>query len=206
MRKFVAAISVLFISSMALAEPVKAEQPLTPKQSQKLREDVQNLAKAFGIDTRQAANNQKTEQNENAASPTMAKVADKALDMASGLISSVAATVEKAAPKVWSIMIRQQYAKAFGNLLLPWGLFLGTLVAFILTKKRWKNCCEHFDGECSRCIAHLIFKTIVPILALVITGIYGCVALSDSIMYLVNPDFYAIRDLLLMLLNKGQGL
>ena len=212
MRKTFVVIIVLCINSIAFGEPVrKVEQPLTPDQTRQLRKDVKSLAEAFGIETPKNEMKAPTEESQKGdqsatATPTMAKVADKALDMASGLISSVAATVEKVAPRVWTIMVRQQYAKAFSDLLLPWGLFMITLTAFLLMKKYWKNC-EKLDLEyCSACFARLIFKTIVPVLGLVIFVIWGCVELSCSIKYLVNPEFYAIRDLLLMLLNKGQGL
>ena len=37
-------------------------------------------------------------------------------------------------------------------------------------------------------------------------GFWFLQSLANTIQYVVNPEFYAFRDLLVLLLNKGQGL
>src|SRR5687767_4312518 len=51
----------------------------------------------------------------------MADVADKVVDLGARAIAQAAGTVQKVAPEVWRIMIRQQYAKAAGLLVVPTG-------------------------------------------------------------------------------------
>jgi len=70
------------------------------------------------------------------AEKTMAEVSDRALDLLEKSVTSVAAGVEKAAPQVWRVAVRQQYAKAIGPLVLPWGVFIsGFIIAFWLYRK-----------------------------------------------------------------------
>lgn len=138
----------------------------------------------------------------------MAKVADKALDMASGMLASVAKTLEKAAPEVWRIMIRQQYAKAVMGLIVPWMLWLGILICTIILNFKIKHSirgCKEPVDRCDGCTLKLVAGIIIPIGLLGISGIWGANRLASTAAYLINPEFYAIRDLILMVLNRGQG-
>lgn len=210
--------SGMYQVASAQNQQTTSQAPLTPEQMEKLREDAKSLAGLLGIEvanqnqtSNQAPNNSTpSNQSQQAASPpaqnpTLAKVADKALEMASGLLASIATTLQKAAPEAWRIMIRQQYAKAGGLLLVPWGLFVGALIFLLIARKTWLGTCKTKDCSCSDCKMRFAFKSVIPVCFMVLFGVWGFVRLSDSIMYLINPEFYAIRDLVLLVLNRGQG-
>ena len=120
--------------------------------------------------------------------------------MVKDLVASVSKTLESVAPNVWRIMIRQQYANAIADLVLPWLLFVIALVIWGITQKKWvlKDCSS--DDEK---VARMIFAWIVHVACGAIFAIWGAIALSDSIKYLINPEYYAVRDLLTMLLNPS---
>lgn len=207
--------------AFAQNQQTTSQTPLAPKQMEKLLQDTKSLSGLLGIKV--AGPNQPTSQaqangtqlnqdkNQQAASPpatnpTLAKVADKALDMASGLLASIATTLQKTAPETWRIMIRQQYAKAVGDLIVPWMLFSVGLFGVWFLNKKFKHsisgCCVY---NCDDCAWKSVLGIAVPWLFLSIGLLWGANRLADSLKYLVNPEFYAIRDLVLLVLNRGQG-
>lgn len=192
---------VLALCCLALALPVFAEegsgQALNSEAQTKVKEELKALGQAFGVETPKPAESAKAAP---APSKTAAEVADKALGMVKDLVASVSKTLESVAPNVWRIMIRQQYANAIADLVLPWLLFVIALVIWGITQKKWvlKDCSS--DDEK---VARMIFAWIVPVACGAIFAIWGAIALSDSIKYLINPEYYAVRDLLTMLLNPS---
>jgi hypothetical protein len=138
-----------------------------------------------------------------APSSKWADVADKALDRTLSLledsVTSVSDALKKVAPEVWRIMIRQQYAKAAANLIIPWGLFVIGLIAHVLLKKYWKKP-EDKDYD----VAWWVFSRAVPVVWMIGLAIIGFVCLADAIQYIVNPQYYALRDLVQLIINKGQ--
>lgn len=166
-----------------------------------MREQLQALAEAMGVEvTPKPASQNAGKTAADAPKKDMAEVADKALDLVNGLVASVSETLQRVAPEVWRIMIRQQYAKAIADLIVPWSLLMLAIVYYVILKKKWVGETRYTDSETAR----LIFAKIVPMAGGVIFGIWGVVALSNSIKYLINPEYYAVRDMLLMLLSPGQ--
>lgn len=203
MRILAIGCTIALSHSVAQAEePASATKgALTPADETKLREQIGRLAGAFGVEPEKPAAPPAPQPAPEPEKKTMAEVADKALDMASGLVGEVAATLQKVAPHVWRIMVKQQYAKAAADLVLPWGLVLITFAYMRIMKKRWP-----IDGGAGsdEKTARKIIGSIAPACLAGIFAIWGVIALGDTIKYLINPEFYAIRDLLIMLLNKGQ--
>ncbi len=183
---------------------------LSAEEQAKMREQLRTLAAAMGLDEGQpaapTANGNQPAAGATAQAQaqqpqkTMADVADKALNMVGGLVASVSETLQKVAPEIWKIMIRQQYAKAIGDLILPIVLLLMCVAYWAIIKRGWvkdPHACE--DAR----IWRVVMVTGVPIFFGIIFTIWTAVSLSDSIKYLINPEYYAVRDLLLMLLRPG---
>jgi len=179
------------------------QQAMTPDEQAKVRQQMQALAKAMGITPEQPAQPAAAaSQPQPAKEKTVAEVADKALDMVNGLVVSVSQALQKVAPEVWRIMVRQQYAKAASGCVVPASLLLLVLVFWFILRKKWvlDKDVRHDDEER---IARIWIAWVVPCVLGFIFSIWLAVRLSDSITYLINPEFYAVRDLLLMIMNPA---
>lgn len=188
---------------------VPLTQVMTAEEAVALRAQLSALAKAMDVNVNppKSVNEEKSEQK---AHKTAADVADRALTMVSGLVAQLAQSIEKIAPQLWRIMIRQQYSKAAGNLLFPWAVFLFVFIYWLVARKRVPKMIANWDGtskrELEREVAELttigfIFAHAIPIVVMVIFAFRGCWALSESIQLLINPEYYAVRDILQMLLK-----
>lgn len=203
------AITVMFFLGGGSAQAQEPDDPskdtatnaLSPEDQAKMREQLKQLAEAFGIQAL-PQNNQTDRQNP--PQKSAADVADKALEMVGGLVSQVSETLQKVAPDVWRMMIRQQYAKAIADLLVPWLLVLLSFVLWSVLNKKWVKTVEHGTYMSDEEISRMVFVSIIPTVSGIIFGVWGIVALSSSIKYIVNPEYYAVRDILLMLLHPQQ--
>ena len=196
---FVGVCVALFITSIIQADESKestASKALSDADKAKLKNDVKALAEAFGIESKTATT--PTQTNQSAKEKSMADVTDKALDMVSNLVASASATLQNVAPEVWRIMIRQQYAAAFAYLVEPWGiLFVIFMFQKILTN-RWKDPDRDCDEEAARWFVTSFFPTIFGF----ICGIWGIYNIAVAAQMLINPEYYALRDLIKMLLSQ----
>jgi len=160
------------------------------------------LAKMFEIDLPQE---QTTETAGEKSKLNLAEVADKLVDKASDSVAYIAAKIENVAPEVWRIMIKQQYANAVEKLLLPWGLVGVTFLFVILAKNRFRESDDDDPKDWdSNHPAYWCVK-VVPTFLAAAFSIWGVIASTTAIKMLINPEYYAIRDLLTMLF-KQQGI
>jgi hypothetical protein len=197
-------VLVLALSSAALAQDAtpapSSSAGLTPDQVQFIRENLKGISDVMGV--QQGTGNK----GQNAA-PTdqksMADVADKALNLMSGLVVKVAGTLEKIAPKFWMIMVRQQYAKALADTIVPCSLAAFFLVIWVLLKQRlgWPDIeKEHWRDEDW---AKLWLGVVIPGLAFLITFWVSMSSVSSAAKYVINPEYYAVRDILMMFTQPG---
>lgn len=187
---------------------------VTREDAAAVQKGVQELAQMFGVEKPKPA-----QQAQVASTPaptkTVADVMDKAVDKISDVVGAMAQAIKNIAPDVWRIMIKQQYAKAIGGI-LPWlGL---ALIVWVVSRsfKQWRlrvigernavtgdENLEKFDkahGDEYSWACGLYYGS------LIITGLaffFAILDLRTSIQLLINPEFYAIQDLLRMILNKG---
>ncbi len=183
-------------------ENAEAEKPqsLSKQDIQQIREAAQGLKEVFGIEDDSAKkNDSKTGKPEK---KTMADVADKAVDMAGRMVAQAAETIQKVAPDVWRIMIKQQYAKATSIIIIPVGLLIILFIAYRQVNKWWPRPERGFDSNDENCNWWIVCK-IVPFIGGIALSVWFAIALSFSVKYLINPEFYAIRDMLMMILGKG---
>ena len=174
-------------------------QPLSPQDAAKAKAELETLAIAFGV--KPAVTTTATTTTQAEEHKTLGDVGDKALDMVSKAVTSISATLEKIAPHVWKIMIKQQYAKAIGGLVVPWGLILITILYWRIIRKAWST--DDIGDDSNEWWARFWIVRGIPFIAGFVLSIWGVTRLSYSIMLLINPEYYAVRDLITMLLGQS---
>jgi hypothetical protein len=185
-------ITAILIAATLSSAPVQPEPSkqvtFTEEERRQALEALQVISKTFGQQPAVQTPPQKS----------MADVADKALDISTKYIGQAASIIEKAAPRVWSVMVRQQYAKAFGELVGPVVLFIAFLIITVSVRKLWVLPTDS-DEQGFRTFVTLV----LPLFAFAIISGNFAYRLSDSIQYLINPEYYAIKDLVQLLLRPG---
>lgn len=178
------------------AEPAPAG--LTPDQVELIRSNLRGIYDVMGAsqaDGKKAA--------PAADQKSLADVADKALNLMSGLVVKVAGTLEKVAPKFWTIMVRQQYAKAIADTIVPCALAAFGFVVLVLLKKRmgWPDLEKRsWDDEDW---IKLWVGIIVPGLFSFICFWVSAYHIAEAAKFVINPEFYAVRDILMMFTRPG---
>lgn len=185
-------------TSPATSGSVSPSQVMSPEDMQKMRDQLADLSKAMGNPSPAATASAKPPETNN-----MATVADKALDMVGNAVATLSNSLSKIAPQVWRIMIIQQYAKAVDGIITPTlmlvllGIVTAVLKKNISAPLPWD---QHWGDDDW---AAFWFRTIIPVCFLCIFGIWFVVDLGDSIKLLINPEYYAIKDILMMLTNPS---
>ncbi|MFA6407291.1 MAG: hypothetical protein WCV80_01120 [Candidatus Paceibacterota bacterium] len=214
-RSFVVLMAFLVILSTGLVFAQKSavrsdssiSQAMTPEEAKKIRESVIALGELFGVNQNSQQQNQQPVQQQNqqqGSGKTVADVADKALDLLAKGITTIAENLEKTAPFVWKVMIKQQYANAIANLIVPWSLFFGVVTYMSISRKMFKKSDREIDGKIDWDSGRVWVVSAIPTILLIIFGTWGFNRLSDSIQLLINPEYYAIRDLLRMIMSGGK--
>lgn len=187
----------------SVAEKTSEVKPLSDTDAAEARKELENLAIAFGVKPASTATTDTTATTTTAGKQehkTIGDVGDKALDMVGKAVASISATLEKVAPHVWKIMIRQQYAKAIAGLIVPWGLLLLIFLYWQIIRKAWKT--EGIEDGSDDWWARLWIVRLIPGVVGFIISIWGFIRLSDSILLLINPEYYAVKDIITMLLGQ----
>ncbi len=170
---------------------VAAPSPPRPDTAQ-LRAQVQALAETLGV--KQAAPPEEKQR-------TAVDVADRVLDMFGSAVVSVASQIEQHAPLLWKVMVKQQYAKAVADVIPSLGWILVALLAHFVVRRKWQKPSDNTE-EGLQFLWH--FVTWVVPLALGIIGVSSfVVSASDSVKFVINPEYYAVRDILLMVMNPS---
>lgn len=194
-------VSAMVEPTLAQTGPGETQQALNMSDAENLRLQIKALTELL-----QAKVPSEPGQPAQAAQTgkTVADVLDKALDLVSGSVATIAAGVEKAAPHVWRIMIFQQYANAIGDILLPWGLLALVVVYYKIIGKRWPKPTRP-DGPDAPGpnFAWWTFARVIPVFFGIIFGIWGVDNLSDSLKMIINPEYYAIKDLIAIILQNN---
>jgi ABC-type uncharacterized transport system permease subunit len=139
-------------------------------------------------------------------SKSMGDVADKALDMLGGAVGTVSETLKKLGPEVWRIMIIQQYANAARMIVGPLFALIASIIIYFSLRKattpivtdRSKNIDgDSDDMETFKKVMRFITYIVPCICALIVA-----IQLSDAIAMLINPEYYALKDLLGLMTGK----
>lgn len=199
--------------AQAASGSVAPSQVMAPDDMAKLKAQIDQLSKAMGNTPPVTSATPPTPAPTTSAAPvenkTMATVADKALDMVGGAVATLSSNLQKVAPYVWRIMIKQQYAKAVNGIIVPLGLLFATVVFTLVMRKLWdpkailieEAVSSHNKGDVE--IAKYIFRSVVPGALIAIFTLWFFIDLGDSIKLLINPEYYAIKDILQMVTNPA---
>lgn len=175
------------------------EPVLTAEEIKQIRTQLKDISDLVSGRKETAAPKAKEEAEE--PQKNMADVADKALSLLSGYIGIVAGAMTKVAPEVWRIMVRQQYANAVAGPFVPFMLIMILAVYGVVMSYWWDK--AKVKEESNEAGARGFFVNLVPFVLFIIFGIWTSVQLSYSVQMLINPEYYAFRDLVHILLNKG---
>ena len=199
----------LFIPTYSYAQvsptgSVTPSQVMSPEDMMKMREQLAALSKAMGNPVPSATN---APVPADSAKPindhNISDVANKALDMMGTAVATLSSSISKIAPHVWVIMIRQQYAKAVDNVLVPFFLLIASIIYTVIIRKKLPPA-DSWDQDWDESDAfRFIFRGVIPTTILGACTIWFVSDLGDSIKLLINPEYYAIKDILLMLTNPG---
>lgn len=203
--------SVLIALALCLSVPTfaatnpdgGATQAVSTDDATKIRDGVKALGQAFGVQPPAPAQTQAPAQP--APQKSMTDIADKALDMFGGLVANISNTLEKIAPHVWRIMVRQQYAKAIADTTVPFLLLLMAIIYPFVFRKVWKRPEPfYYQGQqTDEATTWIVFGTALPLIFGIAMTIWLANAFADSAKYIFNPEYYAVKDILTMILNPG---
>ena len=176
---------------------------ITSTQSQPSAEDIkkakETIQELLNSDIQTSKQSQATSQTKN-----VADVMEKGLDVLSGYVATLEGVVSKFAPEICRIMILQQYSKAIGYPLF-WGLML--LSVFIIYKilRSWwglskdSNTMQQQTDEDDDGYVFRVFLSIVLLICGGVFSVFFLNALSDSVMIAINPEYYALKDIIQLL-------
>lgn len=212
-----------FADSPAPTPTSSVSQALSPEDIAKLRTTLDAISKNMGNEANPApaAPAPATSSSATTEPPkktTVADVANKALDMMGSAVAAVSSNLQKIAPHVWRIMIKQQYAKAAYEVAEPACLFFGGLIFVIVMRVLWKpplllkdekedtrykSSTDWTNSDTEK--VKYAFRSVVPAVYLIIMGIWlGC-AIGTSVKYVINPEYYAVKDILTLVTNPSQA-
>jgi hypothetical protein len=195
---------------------------MSPEDMAKMREQIQALSKALGnpdpakpetpakTDTPAAtpapADSAKPTSAAEVASKAidmMGNGANKVVDMIGSAVGTLSTNLSKIAPQVWRIMIVQQYAKAIDGIVTPTLLLVLLGVVTIVLRKNIAPPAAWNQNWNDNDYPSFWFRTIIPTFFLCVFGVWFVADFGDSIKLLINPEFYAIKDILLLITNPS---
>lgn len=197
-------ILLSMVSSIAFTQQVSKEKPYTAEEETKIREGVVAVMKY--IQTQQGLDSNTISQSKN-----IPDIVDKALDKFGTAISVIYANVQKAAPKVWMIMMQQQYAKAISSLAGPVFWLIVLIFTYRHLGKRWPASVDEIGGSSTSDKQfgywfRVVITKGLPIFFIFIACCSLFLRLRDASLLFINPEYYAIRDLLVLLLGSSHGM
>ncbi len=194
----------LLTAGIAVAQQPQQAQPFNADQKQQAQEQLRQLGEVFGVPrpTKAAASNNPATTTTPEEPKTIASVADRALDMVGNAVASISSMVQKVAPEIWRIMIRQQYANAVECVAIPFGFLLTLLTYKFYVNKHWQPSGAQNEWE-NELIWRRWLVQILPTGAMLLTGCGLVIGLTQAFQIWINPEYYAVRDLLQTLLKSS---
>jgi hypothetical protein len=119
---------------------------------------------------------------------TVTGVIDRALGMIERFAVRAGETMERIAPDAWRVMVRQQYVKGVQRIALSLGFLFIALIYWLRTKNLAVD--NNDEG-----FTFAVYRT-MPVLCVVGGAIAFVICLSDALCFFINPEYYAIRDIL----------
>lgn len=204
MKKLIVLLSLLITTPLFAAIPVGGTKAVVSQEdAAKVRDGVKALGQAFGV----APPAPPQQPTSTAPTKSVAEVADHALDMLSGVVANISNAVEKVAPHIYHIMVVQQYSKAISGVIVPFMLLIMVGLYGTIIRKYWKKP-EKFDKDYyntwnNEYAGWVWTANVAPTAFGIAFFIWFAISCADSIQYAINPEYYAVKDILTMILNPG---
>jgi hypothetical protein len=139
----------------------------------------------------------------------IAEVSASIMELGAHALVPVARKMEQTSPDAWRTMVKRQYAKGFERVIKPAGLFLFAWVLWGLMRpfRRRMGMAGEQDKMMAgiRTVVGAFVGYLIPILILFNFLGRFLTALSEGAGYVINPEYYALQDLLITVLTKGAG-
>lgn len=118
-------------------------------------------------------------------------VGEKALDQATKYIDAMAAELGVAAGHVYETLVTQAFAEGLAFLIPQLVLLLAAITGIVVAVKNRSGSFNYFGGLNEKGTGLLVAIIICAFIAVVVTF-----CLPGSVMRVVNPEYYAIREIL----------
>ncbi len=215
---FTLAVAAFGLPAFAQSAPqANSAQPSTTGIIDRLKDPDQRKQLEQALDILQKAANDQAQDAKSGDHKTVGDALDKGLDMAKETVVYLAGKIEQVAPQLWRVLVIQQYVKGATLLIQPIGfLFLVWIYRRLLLK--WWRPSPSDDNPEERLIdpggadeipwpTHKGWRgtlTIaVPLVAIIVGGIWFYTAFTNAAGYFINPNYYALKDIIQLVRNPA---
>lgn len=222
MKRLISVLAIFFFCVATFAQTPSQSQPAQPSTASSILDRLKDPQQAKqlqqALDILQQVANAKAENTKGDGHATVGDALDKGLDMAKETVVYLAGKIEQVAPQLWRVLVVQQYVKGATSLINPLGFLLVILLYRRLLLKWWKPQPGDDDPK-ERAFTEAVgedeipFPTrkgwrgllsiAVPLAMLVIGGIWFCSSITDAAGYFINPNYYALKDIITLVKNPG---
>jgi hypothetical protein len=209
----------IFAQTSTPAQPVQPSLTGTILDRLKDPQQAKQLQQALDI-LQQVASTRAADTKDNGDHKTVGDALDKGLDMAKETVVYLAAKIEQVAPQLWQILRVQQYVKGAISLINPLGFLFVILLYRYLLLKWWKpqpgdddatapvkKMVRDSDGDNWPVPTHKgwrgLLSIALPLAMLVVGGIWFYSSISNAAGYFINPNYYALKDIIILVKNPG---
>lgn len=149
---------------------------------------------------------QVVDKDTNGNNKTFADVLDKGIDLFASYASSIGSVLKSIAPEVYRIMVRQQYAVAISSIIywlaipmvLLWFPSAFRKFRYGAKASEYQNLYAYTDDDYEDVRVILSYIAYIGFGILAVAGAYQ---ITEAITVLINPEYYAIKDMLNMIKN-----
>jgi len=117
---------------------------------------------------------------------------EKVFEKVTQYIDALAAKLGVAAEHVYGVLVRQQVAEGIVDIVV--GTLVLTLLAVVLMILYKKYGLPTVEDETD--FMFLLLAAAIPVGLIILAGSYGIEELSTGIKQVINPEYYAIREIL----------
>lgn len=111
-------------------------------------------------------------------------------------VTALKESIVDIAPDLWRIMIRQQYANVVRDFI--WVIILAITVICVgkyVSQKFKEHDSNRKNYRCEWDVGEAIL-TVFGVAAIIVSLIVMCVSLTEGISILINPEYYAIKEMI----------
>jgi hypothetical protein len=115
---------------------------------------------------------------------------DKVMAKATEYIDALAAKLGVAAEHVYGILVKQAFAEGIVSLAIGVLLLIGLIIGLVFAVKAFKEIADGLD------VFELTLLIAIPVVIAFAVGASTLGQLTDGIKHVINPEYYAIKEIL----------